>query len=276
MNNTVSPVKITGIINQYKYTIATLVSDMREYEEMVASYCKAGFTADICEYIYIDNIGENSFEAYEGLNLFLQLAKGEFIIFTHQDILLNFDTIDVLQQRMDEITKLDPNWAILSNAGGIENDFYHRIAAHVVYADGFDQIVNTMPKKVCSVDENFIVVKKSANLSLSRDLAGFHLYGTDLCLVAELLGYSAYAIDFKLTHKSYGNPDGSYYIILEKLVEKYVRFMRSRTIMNTITDFRLSTSAVNTFFFSGKIVKKVRRKAAKYKFKYAKKQQGNN
>jgi len=89
------------------------------------------------------------------------------------------------------------------------------------------------------------------------------LYGTDICLIAELLGYSAYAVDFKLTHKSYGNPDQGLYDILKDLIIKYAKFMRSRTIVTTITDFRLSQSAINTAFFNTKFVKKTMRKMTK-------------
>ncbi|HWZ17010.1 MAG TPA: hypothetical protein VNW95_17360 [Mucilaginibacter sp.] len=263
MNSSISPQKITSLTNNYKFTIATLVTDMTEYREMVESFNKAGFTKDICEYIYIDNIGNNSFDAYEGLNLFLQTARGKYIIICHQDILLNFDNIDILKQRIEHISTTDPNWAILSNAGGIENNLYRRIAIDVVYEDGFEQVYGKKPQRVCTVDENFILVKRSANLSLSHDLTGFHLYGTDLCLVAELLGYSSYVIEFKLLHKSYGNPGKTYYNILNKLIEKYVRFMRSRTIITTITDFRLSRSSINTAFFNTKFVKKVYRKINK-------------
>jgi hypothetical protein len=267
MDSLISPKKITALNHNYRFTIATLVTNMEEYQEMIASFYKAGFTEDICEYIYIDNCNKNSFDAYKGLNLFLQTAQGKYIIISHQDILLNHDNIEVLNQRIEQIDDIDPNWSILSNAGGIENNLYHRVAITVTYGDGFEQIYGKFPQKVCSVDENFIVVKRSANLSLSHDLSGFHLYGTDICLIAELLGYSAYVINFKLIHKSYGTPNKSYYEILKKLIEKYVKFMRSRTIVNTITDFRLSPSLINTALFNIKFTKKVSRKITKWKTK---------
>ncbi|MDB5005967.1 MAG: hypothetical protein JWP45_360 [Mucilaginibacter sp.] len=263
MDNSISPQKITGLNHKYRFTIATLVTEMSEYQEMVHSFLTAGFTKDICEYIYIDNSNGNSFDAYQGINLFLQTAKAEYIIITHQDVLINFDTIDILNRRIDEIAKKDENWAILSNAGGIENNLYHRVAIHLVYGDGHLQKEGKFPQKVCSIDEHFILVKRAANLSLSHNLKGFHLYGTDICLIAELLGYSAYVIDFKITHKSYGNPDVSYHNILKQLIAKYVQFMRSRTIITTITDFRLSPSLINTRFFNAKFVKKAYRSIKK-------------
>jgi hypothetical protein len=178
---------------------------------------------------------------------------------------LHYDNIEVLNEKLAEVDDVDPDWSILSNAGGIENNLYQRIAITIAYGDGFEQFQGKFPQKVCSVDENFIVIKRSANLSLSNDISGFHLYGTDICLIAELLGYSAYVINFKLVHKSYGNPNKSYYKILKKLIGKYVKFMRSRTIVNTITDFRLSPSSINTKLFNIKLTKKVSRKITKWK-----------
>lgn len=266
-NQHISPQKMERLNHVYRYTIATLVNDMAEYQEMIASYVAAGFTEDICEYLYVDNIGQNTFDAYEGINIFLQAAKGEYIIITHQDVLTNFDKIEDLNGRIAAMDRLDSKWAVLSNAGGIENDLYQRIAAHVVYADGFDQRVGKLPQRACSVDENFILVKKDANLALSADLKGFHLYGTDLCLVADLLGYTCYVIDFKLTHKSYGNPNKSFEDLLKQLIAKYRHFMRSRTIVTTITDFRLSASDWNTALFKTKLVKKISRKLTKWETK---------
>ena len=155
MDNLASPQKITGLTHQYRYTVATLVTDMGEYREMIASFRNSGFTSAVCEFIYIDNTATNCFDAYEGINLMLQTAKGKYVLVVHQDVLLNFDTIHMLDARIDQMDKLDPNWAVLSNAGGIENNLYGRIAVHVVYADGFEQIQGTLPQKVCSVDEHF-------------------------------------------------------------------------------------------------------------------------
>ncbi len=105
MDNRISPKKVTSFSHPYRFTIATLVTDMTEYNQMLASYQRAGFTADIAEYIYIDNCGQNSFDAYTGLNLFLQTAQGEYIIICHQDVLINYDDVDALNVQMDKYNK---------------------------------------------------------------------------------------------------------------------------------------------------------------------------
>ncbi|RYY07692.1 MAG: acyl esterase [Sphingobacteriaceae bacterium] len=258
--------KITSLKYPFRYSICTLVTKEVEYQEMLQSFIQAGFTDAICEFLYVDNSVQNTFDAYQGINQFLQQAQGELIIICHQDILINLHNLTDLENRIAEIEKIDTNWAIISNAGGIENNLYQRIAVHVNYADSFKQIAGELPQKVCSVDENFIVIKKASNLALSGNLSGFHLYGLDLCLIAELLGYNAYAIDFLLTHKSYGNPDQSYNTILQALKQKYFYFMRSRQILTTFADFRLSGFAFQRWFLSLKWIKKIIRKSHKIKY----------
>lgn len=250
----------------FSYSICTLVTNQKEYQEMLQSFLAAGFTDATCEFLYIDNSTQNTFDAYQGINQFLQQAQGELIIICHQDILINLNNRTDLENRIAEIEQIDANWAIISNAGGIENNLYQRVAVHVHYADGFEQVAGELPQKVCSVDENFIVIKKAANLALSGNLSGFHLYGLDLCLIATLLGYNAYAVDFLLTHKSYGNPDKSYDVVLQALKQKYFYFMRSRQILTTFADFRLSGFAFQRWFLSLKWIKKIIRKSHKIKY----------
>ena len=104
------------------------------------------------------------------------------------------------------------------------------------------------PLKVQSLDENFILVKNNANLSFSSDLYGFHLYATDLCLNAELNGYSAYAIKFNITHKSRGNKNQDIFLLRKIIKKKYNYFFRSRWIQTTCTTFYLTGSKFKYLF----------------------------
>ncbi len=232
-------IKIGDQIDQYNYSICTLVTRMDEYIEMKSSFQNAGFNAEQCEYLFIDNTQDNTFDGYSGLNRFLIDAKGTYIIFCHQDILLSFDNRAKLETLIDEIEKKDSNWAVISNAGalGIKNIIYRVTEPGNEYA-----IRGTVPSRVQTVDESFIVIKRSANLSVSRDLSGFHLYGTDLCLIASLLGYSSWVVDFNLIHKSKGNVNKSFRKIKVDLISKYNYFMRPRYIQTTNTNFLLSSN----------------------------------
>ncbi len=234
--------KIDPKVNiKYIYSICTLVSRMDEYLEMISSFKAAGFDDDSCEYLYIDNISGNSFDGFSGFNQFLLEAKGKYIIICHQDILLSYDNRVKLEQNIAQIEQKDANWAILSNAGaaGPKNIIYRVTEPESEYAQR-----GKVPSKVHSVDESFIVIKHSANLAVSSDLNGFHFYGTDLCLVASLLGYSSWVIDFNIFHKSKGKIDASFKSIRKEMIAKYNYFMRSRYIQTTNTNFLLSSNVL--------------------------------
>lgn len=246
---------------RYKYSICTLVTNMLEYNEMVTSFMDAGFTEEFCEFLYADNSKENVFEAFGGINRFLQEAKGKYIILCHQDILLHDDNISVLEKRIEEIDALDPHWGILANAGGIN---FKELAMHVTQKTGNRLIENMLPLKAITVDENFMLVKSDANLTLSYDLAGFHLYGTDICLIANTLGYNAYIINFNLLHKSDGNADKSFYEIKKNIRKKYQEAFRGRFISTTITHFYIGGNKFTHVLYNTSVIMFLVRQYFKY------------
>ena len=80
--------------SQYRYSICTLVTNPSEYDEMVESFFNAGFKPDFCEFLYCDNSQFNQLDAFVAYNVFLNSAKGKYIILCHQDILLKYDGIE--------------------------------------------------------------------------------------------------------------------------------------------------------------------------------------
>jgi hypothetical protein len=123
---------------------------------MIASFKNAGFNDDTTEFIYVDNSDGNSDDGFSGLNKFLNLATGKYIIICHQDILLKYDNIDVLIHCIAELDTLDPNWAILGNAG-----FNGLIEKYCRISDpwGDNTKIGQLPAKVKSLDENFYSLK---------------------------------------------------------------------------------------------------------------------
>ncbi|MBV8390513.1 MAG: hypothetical protein JO080_11985 [Mucilaginibacter sp.] len=222
---------------EFEFSICTLVTNLQEYGEMYDSFIKAGFTTEKCEYLYIDNSEQNTFEAFKGLNRFLREAKGEYIILCHQDILLQESGKNDLQKKIKELEQADPNWAVLGNAGSVNIKYR---ALHITHASGKKGKEKYLPIRSETLDENFLIVKSSANLALSGDLAGFHMYGADICLIADILGYRSYVIEFRLLHKSDGNADEKFYALKRKLIWKYARAFRSRFMGTTVTRFYLS------------------------------------
>ena len=86
---------------------------------------------------------------------------------------------------------------------------------------GEDQRRGKLPARVVSLDENFIIIRRDALVSISAGLSGLHLYGTDLCLQARCAGRSAWVIDFHLRHLSAGKVDASFHQAQQRLEAHY-------------------------------------------------------
>lgn len=247
-----------------KYSICTLLTEKDQYVDALSSFRDAGFIEPECEFLYIDNTAANKYDAYAGVNQFLQKAQGDYIILCHQDLVLHADNREKLDQIIDDITRLDPDWALLGNAGGtVPGQQTYRLTEYTGEEKHYLRR-GKFPAKAYSLDENFIVVRKSANLSASHDLEGFHLYGTDLCMIAEILGYSAYVVDFHLWHLGGASTrppatSGAHATsIFDKtkynLINKYRRVYSPRFIQTTCTIFYVSASRLKNYLYNRKHV----------------------
>lgn len=221
---------------RFAFSICTLVTRPDQYARMLQSYRDAGF-GDDCEYLCIDNSGGNVFDAFRGYNAFLVEARGEYVILTHQDIELSFDDRAVLDERLRHLTGIDPSWGVCGNAGGVA---LGKVALRITDPHGDDQVRGELPQRVFTLDENFMVARRSANLCLSRDLAGYHMYGPDLCVMADVKGDTCYVIDFHLRHLSAGTMDASFATAAQALGHKYARAFRSRWVQTTVVPIFLS------------------------------------
>jgi hypothetical protein len=214
------------------YTIATLVNDAAQYEAMRATFRAFGFDGPDCEFLSIDNTGASQTEAYAGLNRLLDMARGRFVILCHQDVRLIGDGRRKLDALLAGLECRDPAWALAGNAGGIGPG---RLALRITDPHGRDRRIGAFPERVATLDENFIVMKRSARLGFSRDLVGFHLYGADLCLIADILGYASYVIDFHLHHLSPGTKAADFHAAEAAFRTKWSRAFRSRWLQTTCT-----------------------------------------
>lgn len=231
------------------FTFGTLVTDWQMYENMRRSFENAGFTDVDCEFITVDNSQGNQCDAYQGLNRTIHRARGAYLILCHQDVLA-IDGREVLETCLAALNTQHPRWAVCGNAGGIK---LGRLAIRISDPHGEDTCREKLPARVHSLDENFMVLRRVANLGFSIDLKGFHFYGTDICLQAEHLGYEAYVIDFHLRHLGRGQTGASFQDQKQALQRKYHRLYRSRSIQTTCTSLALSASRLYTFLHGVKI-----------------------
>jgi hypothetical protein len=231
-------VQTDALPDEPTFTIGTLVNDVDNYRQMHQSFVAGGFAAGECEYLVVDNTGSDQTSAYDGLTRLLAAARGRYVVLCHQDVRLMADGRRELERRLDELEAHDPAWAVAGNAGGVAPG---RLALRITDPHGSDRRVGTLPARVASLDENFIVVKRAASLGFSRDLTGFHLYGADICLVADVLGYSAYVIDFHLAHLSPGNKHSAAFQEAERAFHaKWSKALRSRFVQTTCALLGLS------------------------------------
>jgi hypothetical protein len=106
----------------------------------------------------------------------------------------------------------------------------------------------TLPAAVSSLDENFLVLKRDALLGFSRDLSGFHMYGTDLCVQAAVRGYSAHVINFHLHHLGRGGYSQAFFTCADEFDQKYSRAFKRRKIKTTCTRVLVVATRLEIFF----------------------------
>ena len=241
-----------------RYSICTLVTRPEEYRRMADSFAAGGFAPPECEYLHLDNSAGNRFDAFTGGNRLLAAARGDYVILCHQDVELLADGRARLDALLTELEGLDPAWALAGNAGGVGPG---RLALRISDPHGEDTSRGgPFPVRVGSLDENFIVIRRAANLGFSRDLSGFHLYGADLCLAAEGRGWRSYVIDFHLRHHSPGTTDRSFAEARVRLIEKYRAAFRPRWLATTCTTCFLSGWRLANAVMNASIVRQLARR----------------
>lgn len=201
------------------FHICTITNKLDIYAEMKASFIEAGFTENQCRYSLFDNSQGNRYEPYSSLKFIQANTSEPYIIFCHQDILINQGYgFEQLIQVIKELDEKDPRWAVLGNAG-VNNDY--EFVVKISDPNNFEPWQGELPQPVHALDENFLVINSTADFTSSPDLSGFHLYGSDFCLNAILKGYSCYVIDFYITHLSGGNRDQNFWNLKGKFQEKW-------------------------------------------------------
>lgn len=204
------------------FSICTLVTRHAEYAAMVESFKARGFTPEKAEFLYLDNSKGHQWDAFQGIRRFLSLARGTYVILCHQDIRLLADDIEILRANLAALDALDADWALAGNAGAMADG---SLVIRISDPHGEDQRRGAFPARVATLDENFIIIRRDALVSVSAAGSGFHLYGTDLCLQARCAGRSAWVIDFHLRHLSAGKVDASFHQAQQRLEAHYDKLL---------------------------------------------------
>lgn len=236
-----------GRPSKVRYSVCTLMTSKPEYAAMLSSFRARGFIAPETEFLFIDNSNGNRATAYDGLNRLVDAARGKYVILCHQDVRLIADGRKDLDGRLAELESRDPAWAVAGNAGGTGAG---RLAMRISDPHGDNRKIGDLPERALSLDENFLVLKRAARIGFSHDLQGFHFYGADICMAADVMGHTAYVIDFHLRHLSDGAISPSFYAARRAFREKWSQALRTRWMQTTCGLILLTGSRTGQAFGS--------------------------
>jgi len=176
-----------------------------------------------CELILVNNTQGTYASAAEALNVGGAKAKGDYLIFAHQDI--RFDSPHWLRDAEAIIRSLS-DFGIAGVAGkknrrGVITNVKHGSPPHFA---GRNQVKE--PAEVQTLDECCIIIPKEIYTGIKFDeitCDDWHLYAVDYCLSVRKNGHRAFVLPLPCYHRSSGSLSEGYYSTLEKLQRKHCR-----------------------------------------------------
>jgi hypothetical protein len=212
--------------------IFTFVTDPAGYEQMRRSFEQAGFTSDRAIFTELRGRGmPGEPEPYSKITELIAGLTDPFFILCHQDLTLDQGHgINELLAAIGDLEQRDERWAVAGNAGGSRS---LRVIRSLEDRHGGTSD-HVLPSAVHSLDENFLVIRTGTGISCSAELAGFHLYGTDVCLNALESGWQPYVIDFRLHHLGVGRKDEAYFAALDGFVRHWSSRVIARYVRTTV------------------------------------------
>lgn len=143
---------------------------------------------------------ENASGAY---NAAMAQAKGEAVIFIHQDVYLPAGWFGEVRKAIEKLTLTNPHWGVLgvygvTNAGRYCGRLYCN-ANQCVLGQPIRE-----PVEVDTLDEVVLILRKDSGLKFDSGLKGFHLYGTDICLAARREELKIYVVPGFCIHNANG------------------------------------------------------------------------
>lgn len=211
-----------------RISFVSCVNDFAIYDTCVAISLRNQQEKVETELIPIDNTSSN-LSAAAALNWGLNKAKGDIVVFCHQDVIFPPYWLSKLLEQISVVEEKFENWGVLGTFGVAMNG---KFVGNVV--DPHNSAPSKkLPIRVQSLDEHCLIIRKDSGLRFDEELDGFHFYGTDLCLQALAKGMSNFAIDACVEHLSAGKMDMSFYQLARKLCQKWNNADCSMSIIET-------------------------------------------
>lgn len=221
-----------------KLHVCTFVNDRDQYQGMLDSMRAAGFDDAHCRFTAFENISSNSHDPFKVIPETIARGPEPYVMFLHQDVLTDRGPkFDDLMTALKHLNDFDPAWAV-AGTGGV--DRWNNLILCLDDPTGSYKAPD-LPKHVTSLDEHLLIFRRSHPVKLSHDLSGFHFYGTDACLHAHRAGYTAYVINFHVTHLSCGNAKSQAFLNgREAFAAAWRKRLLVGLIYTTCTEVRIS------------------------------------
>lgn len=145
-------------------------------------------------------IERNPSSATRGLNAAMERLRPrvDLIVLVHQDVFLPEGWV---QRLLMEIERLPEDWGVIGSFGFSEG----RGTCGRVWSTGQGRELGRKlksPQPAISLDELLLVVRAESGLRFDENLDGFHLYATDLVLMAALQKLPSFVVDLPVVHNS--------------------------------------------------------------------------
>ena len=221
------------------------------------------------ELILLDNREGRFKSAAEALNYGGEQAKGKYLMFIHQDMILkSYLCIEKVERILDKLA----NFGVVGVAGKYKNaKAVITNIKHGIPKKAAGEIHIKKPEKVQTVDECLIIIPKTVFGILQFDekvCSDWHLYAVDYCLSVKRLGFDSYVIPMFAYHKSLGYPmSKKYFIVLKKIIKKHKNYYKMiyTTVGNWNTVYPVCISSI--YFWSrkrvGRLLRKIVRKVVR-------------
>lgn len=188
-----------------RFSIVTLVNNEEMYIDFLNDLKKQECDFDF-EIIALPNFNNEYSSCAEALNVGLDIAEGEYVFLTHQDLRAPSNWFDKIYEQIRNLLSEDIKFGVLGMAGSWVNNFGE---GGVIYLTGNEHTYDRTPFKekaeVQCLDELCLIVKRNSDFRFDEKVCdGYHCYGTDLCLNYISHGYRNFAINVPCTHLSDG------------------------------------------------------------------------
>jgi len=203
-----------------------MVNDWTKFRKFQIHWLKKGFGDADCEFLICDNVQENQFDGFQAGRLFLEAAKGKYIIMVHLDS-RPLETKKSILNIIDELDSIDPKWALMGNAG-VHQKTGESIILGLRMPGCPATRHNTRFVPVQALDENLLIIKADARLTFSHDLYGYHFYGLDICDLARRIGRTIYVANLRWYHNSHGTLNEDFHRAKKRVESKMIQYRAPR------------------------------------------------